>query len=390
MVVSRLVSVDDDDFDFDFASSKASSAELASLLEEVKPKPAEPAPSAAPLPENPARRPPSATSASEPLGAPPSPEGEYGPPPSAPWAWLGYAYRVLRVSTRARERAVLLERDRIDGDRVLEEAHAALGRAICDASDLRGFTLPDDWLGEVRTLRASAEAIAASRSEIAKKAHRENAMASARRESAAASLDPVAAEQERALAELDAANAERESAKGALAIAEARAREAVPSAIDEFRAAGAALEAARAAYRQSEARHAEAERGYAEARRKALLQISRVAEAEAAVEGARVEEKRQTRDLRRQQEDAQRALRDAYAALGRRVYDESFGQEHVSGAFASVKRAREASARSSLEVAHLREVAEAYDAEAFRKGKLAWYGVAGLVVCVLGAVAALA
>lgn len=394
MVTSPLVSVDDDDFDFDFGSSKASSRELADLLEEVKPKPAEPSAAeptvASPSPLGPPAGAPSPNSSrSSPLLSA-SADSEYGVAGGAPWQLLAYAYRVLRISTSAEERAVLLHQDLEGSKRVLDEAHAALGRTIRDAANLHGFALPEAAVAEVAVALSSAESLASSRAELSRRAQRDNAMATARRESATASLDPVAAEQEKALADLDACEKERDAAQGALAEADARAREVLPNDLDAFRDAGAVLEAARERWRVIEERHREATRAYAEARRRALLQISRIAEAETAVEGARVEEKKQSRELRRQQEDAQRALRDAYAKLGQMVFDASIGQEHASGAFASVRRARESRATTVQMVDRLHELADAYDAEAYRKGKNAWYGVLAAVVLILLVIAATA
>lgn len=404
VIPSRLVSADDDDFDFDFTTSKMSSRELSDLLDEVKPKPAapdhaEPAGTVAPFVQPPRSDtnvvpPPTGShdvSASAGDAEEPSPLGiEYGLPGGAPWALLAYAYRVLGIATRAKERAVLLERDLDQSSRVLDEAHASLGRAIKDAADLHGFALPSGALAEIETILEEAQALAASRAEISKKASRDNAMATARRESAAASLDPVEAEQERSRAALEACEHELEAAKGALAVAEARSRSVSPDDIDAFRTAGAALEDARESFRLVEARHRDAAQAYADARRRALLQLSRIAEAETAVEGARVEEKKKTRDLRRQQEEMQNSLREAYARLGELVFDRSLGPEYASGAFASVRRARDSRSNVSAQVERLRDLAHAYDAEAYRKGELGWYAVLGAVVLLLIVVAALA
>lgn len=401
MLASSNVSIDDDDFDL--SGNPADAAELASLLDDLKPS----APAAAQLPtlEPPApplAAAPSAGSLLAASGAMPSasstgPAGDdpearaaeaiYGVPGALPWEWLAYAYRVHAMGTRLRERSVLLARELLVSTRALEEAHAGLGRAVFDAADLRGLALPEEAAADVRAALSAVTELSASRSEVQKKAHREEALAAARRESASASLDPVSAEPDRAVAELESARRAAEEARAALVVAEARFAESPTTSAEALRDAGIAIEAARTRATEAANRHRAAELAYAEVRRRALLQMSRVAEAESAVEGARVEERRQIRDLRQRQEAALRRLREAQIGLGELVYDRGLGEGVASAAFASVRRAREARAAQASTVADLRRLSHAYEAEAYRKGKLGWAIVGGAVVCGMIAVA---
>lgn len=394
--------IDDDDFDL-MGGTKGSTDELSSLLADVHaetqakvPQPALPSLARASEPfatsdrrkGSDRREAPRSVRPPPPASAPEEPDSLYGLPGSAPWEQAAYAIRVLRIGTRAKERAALLLLHVGDSDEALGEAHAALGRAAHDSCEVAEITLPDAELVDIRDALASLDAIAASQAEVDRHVRKQAALASARREAAAATLDPTQVDQDQRLAALDAAEKHRDACKIALEAAEGRLREAAREGADALRAVDSEIDRARNAVVVAEQRRRDAALAYAEARRRALLQVGRVVEADQAVEGLRAEEKRAARDAERRKDVALRALREGYVKLGIHVFEGGVGVEQLMRPHAVVRRIREERERTLSLAAKLRDRARAFDPTAYEAGKKAIYALgAGLVVLMLLAAA---
>lgn len=383
--------LDDDDLDL-FGPSKGSQ-ELSSLLADIReekredPTPTAEAPAAIrSLAENERK---TVETERATLEAPDGYHDLYGLPGTMPWEKMAYAYRVLSIRTRAVERAVFVAREIDDASRALPDAEAELGRALHDAAGPNRIELPNAALAEIKVAMEALSSLSATRDEIRRNAERQGAMASARRESAAATLDPVSAEQTRALTMLESAERRLEQAKGAVATAEMRLADAAANGSSDVPALREAVEAAHRDHAAAARATRDAALSYAEVRRRAVLQMGRFAEADREVEGARVEEKRAVKMLARREDEALRSLGAAYTKLGAIAYETSLGREYVTAAFAGVKSARDRITTLGATVETLRQLANGYDRGAARDGRTGFVALAAIVVALLVSIAAI-
>jgi len=307
----------------------------------------------------------------------------YGRPGSLPWEKIAYAYRVLKIRTVALERAVFVARDVHSEKRSLPEDEAALGRAVHDAANTARLNLPPSAVAEIRAAMEALSSLSTTRDEIRRNAERQGAMASARRESAAASLDPVSVEESRALAGLEAAERGLEQAKAVVAAAEEALRSIPdPNAIEAAGPRGA-VDAAHKGHAAAARATRDAALAYAEVRRRALLQMARVVEADREADTARVDAKRAARELTRREDGALRALREAYAKLGVLSFESALGLEAVPEAFAAVRARRDRIAALETNATVLRDLARNYDVAAAKDGATAALIVAAMLVAIL-------
>lgn len=302
------------------------------------------------------------------LEAPDGYHSLYESPGSMPWEKIAYAYRVLTIRTKSLERAVFVARDAEQARRALPDAQAELGRAVHDAAGARPIDLPPDAIDEIRFAMEALSSLSAARDDIRRIADRQGALASARRESAAASLDPVTQEQNRALHGLEASERNLERAKAASTTAEARLAEAEAAQSADVPAIREAVEAARREHAAAARATRDAALAYAEVRRRAVLQMGRVAEADQAVEGARVEARRAGRELARREDDALKALREAYSKLGALAFGSKLGPSAAPSAFEALKAAHDRIEALEATAAALRDRAKGYDVAAARDG----------------------
>lgn len=388
-----------DDDDFDLFGSKEGPSDLSALLADIHQEAsarAEPAPLPGLVESGPsgtAERRVQADRREGPRSVRPpvlavTPEAAYGLVGEKPWEVMAYAARVLSIGSRAKERAAVLRDHLATSLEDVNDAHAALGRAAHEEAEASSLLVPAAALAAVRNALDGLDAIAKDRADVSRRVHKQNAMAAARRESAAASLDPAQADQDAHLARLDAAEHAREAARAKNASAEAAFRDAATEGADALRAVDASIDLSRSELRAAEKAHREATMNYAEARRRALLQLGRVAEADQAVEGFRVEERRASRDAERRQDVVLRALREGYSRLGRETFDSGVGAERLVREFAVVRRVRDDRGRTEDLAAALAIRASSFDADAFRRGRILWMAVLAVIVVVMLIVAA--
>lgn len=383
-----------DDDDIDLFGVPKSNQELSSLLSDLQPArrldPTPTAPAAAAIRTLAEHERTTVETERATLEAPQGYQDVYGLPGTMPWEKMAYAYRVHAIRGRALERAFFLAEDIAAAKRALPDVESELGRAAHDAASARRFTLPDDALSEVRSAMEALSSLAVARDEMKRSAERDGALASARRESAAASLDPVSAEESRALGSLEAAERALDRAKAASASAEAHHREAIDQQLPDAASRRSILDEAQRDHAAAARATRDAALAYAEVRRRAVLQAGRLVEADRAVEGARIEHRRADRDLRRREDESLRALREAYAKLGGLVFESGIGKNEITTAFALVYAGRERIRTLEARLESLRELASGFDSDAVRDGRTGFMIVAAVFVFVLVLVAAFA
>ncbi len=317
----------------------------------------------------------------KPSAMPPSRLAGFGDPGETLGQAMAYAVRVYSRQRVIREMRTLRRRKLAEQRAALDEAHAALGRALADASPraaapalAAAFAAAD---ARAKELNEAVGAREATRSQ----AGREQQLAAARMESASAGLDPFEREEERGRADLARAESDLVEARAEVERLDAEFRDAVAQGrtdADQMARADRAIDAARQRLTDATRRHRDTLMRLGELRRRVILQTGRLAEAAASVDAARVRLRREQTAQQRKEAEAADRLRDAWIALGTLAADTGRGAGLAGDPAARVERARQQLSTLRLDIEDLGRADGSIDAEAVQRGRRALAGVSAV------------
>lgn len=316
----------------------------------------------------------------------------FGAPHASPALHFVYFVRAWSRRQRLAEKAALLRRMARAIEVDLESRHALLGQAIFDEpSELKRHP---ELLPHVEAVRAASLALAdvvTTKEGIAARAARAKDLAASRLERAAAAWGPieqVELEARKALADADHTLSNETEA---LALIEGGFRAAVNEGRTDADTLGPLereLETQKARVEVARRAQREAALKASDARRRVLVEASRVAEAEGAVDDAQRAGRAELRAQERKEHDAADRFRKACAELGRAGYALGAGQT-LKGTFWDAKKTRDAYdgvVRHAETASRARDV---YDAEAYVRGRNETLGIAACALAICLALIAL-
>lgn len=303
---------------------------------------------------------------------------------------VAYALRVFSRQRVIREMRVLRRRTLVERNGAVDEARAALGRVLADASPRSPDRTLAALFASVDARAKELEQAVAVREAARSQAGREQQLATARMESASAGLDPFEREEERGRQDLARAESDLAEARAEVERLDAEFRDAVAAGrtdAEHMSRADRAIDAARQRLTDATRRHRDTLVRLGELRRRVILQTGRLAEAAASVDEARVRRRREQTAQQRKEAEAADRLREAWVALGAAAADAGVGAGLAGDPLGRVERARRELETLRLEIEDLARADTCLDAEALARGHRALAAVS--IVLSLGVLALL-
>lgn len=306
---------------------------------------------------------------------------------------LHFIYFVRTWNRRERliEKAALLRRTARTVSVELETRYAKLGQAVFDEPNEAG-RFPDlaPLVENARAASVVLGEIVTSKESAAAHAARAKDLAASRLERASAALDPIEEIEREARHAMSEANARVAEAADALGARERALRDDVDQGrtdAETLKTADREIEALRAKLENARKIQRDAALKASDVRRRVLVEASRVAEAQEAVDGAVRAGRAEQRAQERIEHDAAERFHHACVALGRAAYDLGAGQT-LKGTFWDAKKTRDAQDAVIRHADTAERARDTHDVEAYERGRIEMIGLgAAALFAVLFAIA---